>query len=192
MAVLSHARDELDDAALVAASLDEPEAFGELFRRHAPRLHAYARRRLGTALADDVVSEAFATAFRRRDRFDGRAEFGAWLWGIASNLIAKHHRQETRMYRAFARTGADPAEDGVADRASDRASAAACGPDLARALASLGAQDRNAVLLLAWGEMSYAEIAVTLGLPVGTVKAKIHRSRAKLRKALPARALSEE
>lgn len=184
MGMVSHARDELDDSRIVAASLDDPEAFGELFRRHSPRLHAYVRRRLGGSLADDVVAEAFATAFRRRDRFDGRAEFGAWLWGIASNLIAKHHRQETRMYRAFARTGADPAEDGVADRASERASAAACGPGLARALASLGAQDRNAVLLLAWGEMSYAEIAVTLGLPVGTVKAKIHRSRAKLRKAL--------
>jgi Sigma-70, region 4 len=65
------------------------------------------------------------------------------------------------MYRAFARTGVDPAEDGVAERASDRASAAALGPRLAKALASLRAQDRDAVLLLAWGEMSYAEIAAT-------------------------------
>ena len=89
------------------------------------------------------------------------------------------------MYRAFARTGVDPAEDAVAERASDRASAAALGPHLAKALASLRAQDRNAVLLLAWGEMSYPEIAATLNLPVGTVKAKIHRARIKLRKALP-------
>lgn len=185
MAVVSRAPGELGDAEIVTASLRTPEAFGELFRRHAPRLHAYVRRRLGPALADDLVSESFATAFRQRERFDGRAEFGAWLWGIASNLIAKHHRHETRMYRAFARTGVDPAEDGVAERASDRASAAALGPRLAKALASLGAQDRNAVLLLAWGEMSYPEIAATLGLPVGTVKAKIHRARIKLRKALP-------
>ncbi|NED58378.1 sigma-70 family RNA polymerase sigma factor, partial [Micromonospora aurantiaca] len=75
-----------------------------------------------------LVSEAFATAFRQRARFDGRREFGAWLWGIAANLIARHHRQESRMYRAFARTGTDPAEDGVADAASDRAAAAALGP----------------------------------------------------------------
>ncbi|WUI00318.1 sigma-70 family RNA polymerase sigma factor [Spirillospora sp. NBC_00431] len=185
MAILSHAGDGLDDARIVAASLEDPDAFGELFRRHAPRLHAYIRRRLGPVLADDLVSESFATAFRQRERFDGRRDFGAWLWGIAANLIARHHRHETRMYRAFARTGVDPAEDGVADLASDRASAAALGPRLAKALASLNAQDLNAVLLLAWADMSYAEIAATLDLPLGTVKAKIHRSRAKLRKALP-------
>ncbi|GAA4137926.1 RNA polymerase sigma factor [Actinomadura keratinilytica] len=185
MATVSHARDERDDAGIVAASLETPEAFGELFRRYAPRLHAYVKRRLGVALADDIVAETFTTAFRKRGRYDGRAEFGAWLWGIASNLIAKHHRQETRMYRAFARTGVDPAEDGIADLASDRASAAALGPHLARALAALSAQERHLVLLLAWGEMSYAEIATTLDLPLGTVKAKIHRARIKLRKALP-------
>ncbi|MEU9018853.1 sigma-70 family RNA polymerase sigma factor [Actinomadura sp. NPDC048394] len=185
MAVVSQAPGELGDAEIVAVSLRTPEAFGELFRRHAPRLHAYVRRRLGPVLADDLVSEAFATAFRQRERFDGRAEFGAWLWGIASNLIAKHHRHETRMYRAFARTGVDPAEEGVAERAGDRAAAAALGPELAKALAVLSAQERNAVLLLAWAEMSYAEIAAALGLPLGTVKAKIHRARTKLRKALP-------
>jgi RNA polymerase sigma factor (sigma-70 family) len=182
---VSRPTEKLDDSGIVAASLEDPEAFGELFRRHAPRLHAYIKRRLGLTLADDVVAETFATAFRQRARFDGRAEFAAWLWGIASNVIAKHHRQETRMYRAFARTGVDPAEDGVADLAGDRVDAAARSPHLAKALASLSAQDRSAVLLLAWGELSYAEIAATLGLPLGTVKAKIHRARTKLRKALP-------
>lgn len=184
MRTVSQTGDDVDDSRIVAASLDDPEAFGELFRRHAPRLHAYARRRLGPSLADDVVAESFATAFRQRDRFDGRGAFPAWLWGIASNVIARHHRQETRMYRAFARTGVDPAEDGVADRASDRAEAAALGPRMAKALAALNAQERNAVLLLAWAEMSYSEIATALGLPLGTVKAKIHRGRNKLRKAL--------
>ncbi|SFP79947.1 MULTISPECIES: RNA polymerase sigma factor [Actinomadura] len=185
MGAVSRAGDDLDDSRIVAASLDDPEAFGELFRRHAPRLHAYARRRLGPPLADDVVSETFATAFRQRARFDERGAFGAWLWGIASHVIARHRRQETRMYRAYARTGTDPAQDGVADLASDRASAAALGPALAKALAGLSAQERDAVLLLAWAEMSYAEIAATLGLPLGTVKAKIHRARKKLRTALP-------
>ncbi len=177
--------EQLGDSAIVAASSRDPEAFGELFRRHAPRLHAYVKRRLGAALADDIVAETFATAFRQRERFDGRAEFGAWLWGIAGNVIAKHHRQETRMFRAFARTGVDPAEDGVAELVSDRVHAAAHAPRLAKALASLSAQDRSAILLLAWEELSYAEIAAILNLPLGTVKAKIHRARTKLRKALP-------
>ncbi|MEV0198659.1 RNA polymerase sigma factor [Nonomuraea sp. NPDC050691] len=182
---MSRPAETLDDAGVIAVSLTDPEAFGELFRRHSPRLHAYIRRRLGPTLADDVVAEAFATAFRQRERFDGRSEFAAWLWGIASKVIARHHRQETRMYRAFARTGVDPAEEGVAEPVDDRVAAAAYGPHLAKALASLSSQDRGAVLLLAWGELSYAEIAAALDLPLGTVKAKIHRARAKLRKALP-------
>ncbi len=183
--MVSRPAEQLDDSAIVAISSHDPEAFGELFRRHAPRLHAYVKRRLGPTLADDVVAETFATAFRQRERFDGRAEFAAWLWGIAANAIARHHRQETRMYKAFARTGVDPAEDGIADLVGDRVAAAAHAPRLARALATLNAQDRNAILLLAWGELSYAEIAAVLGLPLGTVKAKIHRARAKLRKAIP-------
>ncbi|MEV0626493.1 RNA polymerase sigma factor [Nonomuraea wenchangensis] len=182
--VVSRPTERLGDAELVAASSEDPEAFGELFHRHAPRLHAYIKRRLGRTLADDIVAEAFATAFRQRGRFDGRSEFAAWLWGIASNLIAKHHRQETRMFRAFARTGMDPAEDGIAELVSDRMAAAAQGPRLAKALAALSSQDRSAILLLAWGELSYAEIAAILNLPLGTVKAKIHRARTKLRKAL--------
>ncbi|MFD0899042.1 RNA polymerase sigma factor [Actinomadura sediminis] len=185
MAMVSPARDGRDDARIVAASLDDAEAFGELFRRYGPRIHAYVRRRLGPVLADDLLSETFAIAFRQRERFDGRADFGAWLWGIASNLIARHHRQETRMYRAYARTGVDPAEDGVADRASERATAAALGPSMAKALAGLTVQERGPLLLLAWGEMSYSEIAAALDLPLGTVKARIHRARKKLRKALP-------
>jgi RNA polymerase sigma factor (sigma-70 family) len=183
--VVSRPTERLEDSEIVAASSVDPEAFGELFRRHSPRLHAYTKRRLGPTLADDVVAEAFATAFRQRERFDGRAEFAAWLWGIASNVIAKHHRQETRMFRAFARTGVDIAEDGVAELVSDRVHAAAHGPQLAKALASLSSQDRSAILLLAWGDLSYAEIAAILDLPLGTVKAKIHRARIKLRKALP-------
>ncbi|MET8865524.1 RNA polymerase sigma factor [Nonomuraea sp. NPDC004580] len=181
---MSRPTEQLGDAEIVAASSDDPEAFGELFHRHAPRLHAYIKRRLGRTLADDIVAETFATAFRQRGKFDGRAEFAAWLWGIAGNLIAKHHRQETRMFRAFARTGVDPAEDGIADLVSDRVTATAQGPHLAKALAALSSQDRNALLLLAWGELSYAEIAAVLNLPLGTVKAKIHRARTKLRAAL--------
>ncbi|WP_228011013.1 RNA polymerase sigma factor [Nonomuraea phyllanthi] len=182
---MSRPTEQLGDSEIVAASSTDPEAFGELFRRHAPRLHAYIKRRLGRTLADDIVAEAFATAFRQRGRFDGRSEFAAWLWGIASNLIARHHRQETRMFRAFARTGVEPAEDGVAELVSDRVRAAAHGPRLAKALAALSSQDRSAILLLAWGDLSYAEIAEILDLPLGTVKAKIHRARMKLRNALP-------
>ena len=136
-----------------------------MFRRHSPRLHAYVKRRLGLGLADDVVAEAFATAFRQREKFDGRAEFGAWRWGIAGNVIARRHRQGTRMYRAFARTGVDP------PRAASPSWPAIAPPPRRTGLSWRGpsprcsAQDRNVILLRAWGELSYAEIAAALSLP---------------------------
>ncbi|WP_316042255.1 RNA polymerase sigma factor [Nocardiopsis sp. CNR-923] len=97
------------DAVVVQRSLADPAVFGEIFRRHAPALHRYVARRLGTADADDIVAEAFHIAFRERHRYDAdRPDSRPWLWRIATNLVRRRHRSETRAYRALARTGTDP------------------------------------------------------------------------------------
>lgn len=76
------------DAAVIAASLDDPERFAALFDRHAPAIHRYVTRRLGCDAADDITAETFLTAFRIRARYDsGRAGVRPWLHGIAARLI---------------------------------------------------------------------------------------------------------
>lgn len=173
-----------DDAALIEQSWHEPEAFAELYDRHVRQIHRYVTRRLGDGAADDVVGETFLAAFRRRRRYDlGRADARPWLYGIAANLIGKHRRAEIRMLRALARTGADPVAESYADGADARVSAAAAKRDLAAGLASLAAGDREVLLLIAWADLTYDEVAVALGIPVGTVRSRLHRARRKVRDA---------
>jgi RNA polymerase sigma factor (sigma-70 family) len=175
----------LDDAALIERSWHEPEAFAALYDRHAAPIYRFAGRRLGDQLADDVVGETFLAAFRRRKRYDlRRGDARPWLYGIAANVIGKHRRAEVRMFRAFARTGADPVAAGHADLVDSRVCAAAVQRDLAAALAALAAGDRDVLLLVAWADLSYEETAAALGIPVGTVRSRLHRARRKVREAL--------
>ncbi|MFG1967505.1 RNA polymerase sigma factor [Nonomuraea sp. NPDC049028] len=176
---------EIDDAAIVARSLDDPLQFAGIFQRHAPQLHRYAARRLGESLADDIVADTFHIAFRDRHRYDlNRGDARPWLWRIAANLILRHHRSETRFYRALARTGVDPVLEGHADQVAGKVTAEAASPLLAKALARLSKGDRDALLLIAWGELSYMEVAEVLGIPVGTVRSRLNRARNRVRTSL--------
>jgi RNA polymerase sigma-70 factor (ECF subfamily) len=173
------------DAAVIQLSRHEPEHFTVLFRRHAPHIQRYVVRRLGRDAADDIVAETFLQAFRRRDSYDlARADARPWLYGIATNLIGRHRRAETGLYRALARTGADPVTESFTDGVDDRVSASAASRRLAAALARLSAELRDTLLLVAWGDLSYEEAAAALGVPVGTVRSRVSRARSKLRRTL--------
>ncbi|MFE1947208.1 RNA polymerase sigma factor [Streptomyces massasporeus] len=170
------------DAELIRASLQEPERFAALFDRHAPAIHQYVARRLGRDAADDVTAETFLTAFRIRARFDPvRAGVRPWLYGIAAKQIGRHRRQEVQALKLLARTGHDPVADSWTDSADDRVAAEAAARPLAGALARLSAGDRHVLLLFAWADFSYQEIAEALGIPVGTVRSRLNRARRKLR-----------
>ncbi|MFJ9627599.1 RNA polymerase sigma factor [Streptomyces sp. NPDC101175] len=172
----------LPDAVLVAASLDEPERFAVLFDRHAPTIHQYVARRLGRDTADDITAETFLTAFRIRARYDsGRAGVRPWLHGIAAKLISRHRREEVRALKLLARTGHDPVAETWTDSADDRVTAQAAARPLAKALAALSEGDRHALLLFAWADFTYQEIAEALDIPVGTVRSRLNRARRKLR-----------
>jgi RNA polymerase sigma factor (sigma-70 family) len=174
-----------DDATVIQLSRHEPEQFTVLFRRHAPHIQRYVVRRLGRDAADDIVAETFLVAFGQRNRYDPvRADARPWLYGIATNLIGRHRRAEVRLYRALARTGADPVTEPFTDRVDDRVSADQAGRPLAAALARLSAELRDTLLLAAWSDLSYEEIAVALGVPVGTVRSRLSRARSRLRRTL--------
>jgi RNA polymerase sigma factor (sigma-70 family) len=156
-----------------------------LFRRHAPYIQRYVARRLGPDAADDIVAETFLLAFRQREKYDrSRADARPWLYGISTNLIGRHRRAEIRLYRALARTGADPVVEPFTDRVDERVSASSASGQLAAALAKLSADVRDTLLLAAWGDLTYEEIATALGVPVGTVRSRLSRARSKLRQIL--------
>jgi RNA polymerase sigma factor (sigma-70 family) len=176
---------DADDATVIQLSRREPEQFTVLFRRHAPHIQRYVIRRLGSDAADDIVAETFLLAFRQRDRYDpARADARPWLYGIATNLIGRHRRAEVRLYRALARTGADPVCEPFTDRVDDRVSAGQAGQLIAAALAGLPAELRDTLLLAAWSNLSYEQIALALDVPVGTVRSRLSRARTRLRRTL--------
>jgi RNA polymerase sigma factor (sigma-70 family) len=172
------------DAVVIERSRTEPECFATIFDRYAPRLHRYAARRQGEEGADDIVAETFLAAFRQRDGYDlTRSSAAPWLFAIATNLMRKSRRTEVSRYRAFARTGAIP-EDDVANVVVDQVAAGAHRRPLAAALAGLHRRDRDVLLLIAWGDLSYEEVAEALSIPTGTVRSRLSRARRKVREAL--------
>ncbi|MDW5598694.1 RNA polymerase sigma factor [Conexibacter stalactiti] len=175
------------DGELIAASCADPRAFAAVFDRHYDAIAAFLRRRLERALADELASETFLQAFDGRARFDrARADARPWLYGIAANLLRGHRRSEERRLRAYARAAVPAGEAGAYDEVEARLDAAASGRALATALASLGPGERDALLLHAWTDLSYEQIAEALEIPVGTVRSRLHRARGIVRELLAA------
>ena len=176
---------EDDDAAVIGRSRNEPEVFEIVFRRYADQIQRYVARRIGADAADDVVAETFLLAFRQRGTYDLTYSCARpWLYGIATNLIARHRRTEVRQYRALARAGIDEVAESFADRVDAAVSAGAVNRRLGAALAALPAGQRDALLLVAWGGLSQSEAAAALRVPAGTVRSRITRARGKLRRSL--------
>jgi RNA polymerase sigma-70 factor (ECF subfamily) len=174
-----------DDASVIARSRHEPEVFSALFTRHAASIQRYVTRRIGPDAADDVVAETFLLAFLQRETYDQeRAQALPWLYGIATNLIRRHRRDEIRLYRALARTGVDPVTAPFTDRVDSIVTARMARRKLADALARMPANYRDPLLLVSWGDLSYEETALALGIPIGTVRSRVSRARARLRRML--------
>lgn len=180
------ARASRSDAQIIASSLHEPEDFAAVYGRHARSVHRYAYRRVGSEHAEDVVAETFVVAFRRRASYDlARPDARPWLLGIATNEIARFRRAEATRYRAMARVAPVRPEDDPADRATSDVAARSAGRALGEALGSLRPDDRDVLLLWAWGDLTYEEIATTLEIKKGTVRSRLHRARKLIRAALP-------
>jgi RNA polymerase sigma-70 factor (ECF subfamily) len=177
----------ISDAEARRASLDDPERFEVIFDRHFGAIHRFVGRRLGRELAEEIAAEVFVTAFASRSRYDtARENARPWLLGIASNLIRHQRRGEVRRLRAYVRTGADPDDQPHDAELFDRVDAQAARAQLAEGIASLSAEDREVLLLYAWADLTYPEIAEALAIPLGTVRSRLFRARRQFRELLGA------
>jgi RNA polymerase sigma-70 factor, ECF subfamily len=175
----------LNDADAIAESLEDPRCFALLFDRHFDAICGYLSRRVGQSLAEELVGETFVRAFAGREGYDlAHKDAGPWLFGIATNLLRKHARSESRRRRAYARAVGRDCGGGDSEDLDARVDAAARGPALVAAIARLSADDRDTLLLLALTDLDYEGIAVAMAVPVGTVRSRLHRARRRLRDEL--------
>jgi RNA polymerase sigma factor (sigma-70 family) len=161
------------DFDVLRESAEHPELFTVIYDRHFDAIHRYLRRRLGADLGEDMAAEVFLRGFRARSAVKAQYESVLpWLFGIASKLVVDHRRAEQRRLRQLQRLAQDV--ELIADRDPD---GFRLEPSLAAGLLRLKPHDREALLLVAWGELSYDEVAQLLDVPIGTVRSRIARAR---------------
>lgn len=159
------------------------ERFSLEYERCLPPIARYLGRRLGDVAAEDATAEVFERAFRERDRYrSGGAESPLpWLYAIANNVIAETRRTERKRLKAIEHLARER------ERTYDQDPGSASDPldvATAKALRRLKSADRDTLLLIAWGELSYEEVAQVLDVPVGTVRSRVSRARKQLDAAL--------
>jgi RNA polymerase sigma-70 factor (ECF subfamily) len=163
------------DALAISRSVEIPAAFEAIFDRHFNAVHRYIARRAGRQRADDLASQTFVVAFETRARFRPDSPSARpWLLGIATKLLANDRRAEQRLLETYGQLSVD------ARRTAGASSPPEPAEDVAAALAKLDPGQRDVLLLHAWGELSYEEIADALEIPVGTVRSRLSRARASL------------
>lgn len=171
-----------DDRALWRAADTQPEAFGEIFERHARAVFAFCARRAGDlALAEDLTSVVFLEAWRRRRsvRLTGTSAL-PWLLGIANNVVRNQRRSLRRHRAALARLSVDGVSPSGDEEAIARADAQHTLSAALRDVELLPRGQRDAVTLVLLSGLSYEDAAQALGVPVGTVRSRIARARAAL------------
>jgi RNA polymerase sigma factor (sigma-70 family) len=151
----------------------EPDAFGVLFERHARAVYNFLFRRTADwALAEDLTSVVFLEAWRRREdvRLDGGVAL-PWLLGVATNVLRKRVPRER--------------DDGFAEDANERLDDERRMRFVLRSVAKLPRHEQEVLALCGWAELSYEEAAVALDVPVGTVRSRLSRARARMRELTP-------
>ncbi len=172
-----------DERALVTAARGgSVGAFEALYRRHVGRVHGVVARLVGGTgtRAEDLTQEAFVRAWQALQEFRGESAFGTWLHRLAVNTALMDMR--SRRVRAHDESNDDGLEwVGDADSAGH---ATALGMDLQRAVATLPPRARAVLVLYDIEGWKHEEIAIELGMAVGSSKAQLHRARALLRERL--------
>src|SRR3954471_3733 len=164
----------------------EPRAFEQLFDRHANALFAFCVRRTGDRnAAEDLLSTTFLHAWRRRNDVQLTTEGPVpWLYGIATNLVRRHHRSLGRRQAAIARLPLPADEQDPSERIASRVDDAHRMERILSALRSMSEGDQELFVLCVWQGLTYGEAAAALGIPVGTVRSRLSRARSRLRLAL--------
>ena len=168
----------------------DPEAFGTLFERHSRAVYNFAFRWTANwALAEDLASEVFLTAWRRRSEVVFTTESGSvlpWLLGVATNHLRNQRRGKRRADAALARLDPTAAQADFSDDLLGRMADEAQMAEVRAVVEQLAEHERDVLALCAWAGLDYDEAAIALDLPVGTIRSRLSRARVHLRELVEA------
>jgi RNA polymerase sigma-70 factor (ECF subfamily) len=157
-----------------------------LFERHARLIYNYCFRRVGDReTAQDLLSIVFLEAWRRRDKSLPPDQVLPWLYGIATNVVRHQHRSERRFAAALRRLPPGSAELDFAPDSDERIEHERQAKEALGLLKKLPKREQDVFVLCVGMELTYEEVGVALGLPVGTVRSRLSRARARLRELDP-------
>jgi RNA polymerase sigma-70 factor (ECF subfamily) len=174
---------DVDDRLLVPLIAQDPAALEEFYRRHVRPLTRYVTRKLGDPHdAADVVAATFLAAMESGTGYDAtRGKPAAWLWGIASNVIAMRWRRTAAESRAVARLGGrPPAAPDEYGRSDERLDARSEARPVIAAFPSLSATERELIELVVHEQLTVGEAAAALGIRPATARMRLARARARL------------
>ena len=168
-----------DEQLMVAFSKGSTEAFHELFFRYKQPLYGFFRRRVADpGFAEELTQETFLAVLRASSRYQPSALFRTYLYAIGFKILRAYRRKTA--FRATFLGAAGKFKEPAAPNATDD------GFVLRQAIAKLNSIDREVLLLREFEQLSYAEIAGLLNLPVNTVRSRLFRARMALRDLLDA------
>ena len=175
-----------DDHRLIAECLNgDTAAFGALVRRYQDRLYNTAYRLVGNAEdAQDVVQEAFLSAYQSLGNFKGDSLFFTWLYRIAVNTAISLKRKQRAVLRIDGGPAAEPLDPSELSRPGHALEQAEQGQRVQWALSRLSPEHRAVLVLKDMEGQKYETIADALGVPIGTVRSRLHRARLELRELL--------
>jgi RNA polymerase sigma-70 factor (ECF subfamily) len=174
---------ELDDTTLWSRlRAGDRNAFEALFERHARAIYNYGFHRLGDwSAAEDFVSLVFLEAWRRREKELEPGKVLPWLFGIATNVLRNQRRSERRFAAALARVPGADENSGFADDVNERLDDERKMKRALQLLSRLPKREQDVFVLCSWSGLSYEEASFALDVPVGTVRSRLSRARARLR-----------
>lgn len=173
--------DPSDTVLLSRISSGEIAAMKVLYERHAPAMQAFARRLVGDDFAAaDVVQEAMLSAWRSAARFEGRSGVRTWLFSLARNKAVDRIRKDQRLSLG------EPDETIPDDSPNPEAALGAVGDarQVRECVSKLSGSHREVIHLAFFEDLSYPQVAETLGLAVGTVKTRIFHAKKLLMRCL--------
>ncbi|MBM7783737.1 RNA polymerase sigma factor [Tenggerimyces flavus] len=160
------------------AQAGDEHAYAELVGRHRTRLWSVCLRITGNEYdAEDALQEALTAAWLHLGKFRSDARFGTWAYRIAANAALAVLRRRRDVPTDLLDELDQPDRQDFTDRMADR-------DRIATALAGLGEQFREAIVLREYGDLTYEEIAAHQGVPVQTVKSRLNRARTAILAAL--------